>query len=104
MNLKMKKIKKIHLTGIKGVGMTPLAIIAKEAGFSISGSDLGEEFITDAALEKAGIKNISEFSSGNIDDAELIITTGAHGGFDNPEVVEAQKRDIPVWTQGQAVG
>ena len=42
----MPKIKNIHFVGIKGVGMTPLAIIAKEVGFSVSGCDLGEEFIT----------------------------------------------------------
>ena len=35
--------------------MAPLAIIAKEAGFKVSGCDIGEEFITDAPLAKAGI-------------------------------------------------
>ena len=34
----MKKIN-IHFVGIKGVGMTPLAIVAKEAGFGVTGSD-----------------------------------------------------------------
>ncbi len=45
------KYKRIHFVGIKGVGMTPLAIIAKEAGFKVSGSDIKEEFITDRLLK-----------------------------------------------------
>ena len=42
--------------------MTPLAIIAKEAGFNVSGCDLDEEFITDALLKKAGIEPLVGFS------------------------------------------
>lgn len=102
--VKMRKNKNIHFTGVKGVGMTPLAILAKEAGFDVSGSDINEEFITDAALRKANITPKIGFSSENIKDIYLLITTGAHGGFDNPEVIEAKKRNITVWTQGQAVG
>jgi len=100
----MKKIKSIHFVGIKGVGMTPLAIIAKQAGFKVSGCDIDEEFITDQALTKEEIVPLIGFSISHIDKADLIITTGAHGGFDHVEVVEAKKRGIEVWTQGQAVG
>ncbi len=104
LKLEMKKNKNIHFVGIKGVGMTPLSIIAKEAGFGVSGSDISEKFITDDALKKANIVPKIGFSPDNIHDIDLLITTGAHGGFDNPEVTEAKKRNIPVWTQGQAVG
>ena len=100
----MKKIKNVHFSGVKGVGMTPLAIIAKEAGFKVTGCDIDEEFITDIALRKAGIEIFKNFSPKHLKDVDLLITTGAHGGFDNPEVKEAKKLGIPVWTQGQAVG
>lgn len=99
-----KKIKKIHFVGIKGVGMTPLAITAKEAGFSVSGSDIEDEFITSDSLKKAGIKPLIGFSRENVDNTDLVIATGAHGGLENIEVIEAKKREISVWTQGQAVG
>lgn len=99
-----KKIKKIHFTGIKGVGMTPLAIIAKEAGFSVTGSDVSDIFITDTELEKAGISGISEFSESNIKDKDLIIATAAHGGSENIEVKKANELNIPVLNQGQALG
>ncbi len=100
----MGKIRTIHFVGIKGVGMTPLSIIAKEAGFNVSGCDIEEEFITDIALSNAGIPVYKGFSEKHIEGSDLIITTGAHGGFDNPEVKKAKEAGIPVWTQGQAVG
>ena len=100
----MKKIKSIHFVGVKGVGMTPLAIIAKQAGFKVTGCDIDEEFITDQALGREGIKPEAGFSSSHIQGVDLVITTGAHGGFDHIEVIEAKKAGIEVWTQGQAVG
>jgi len=99
----MKK-KHIHFVGIKGVGMTPLAIIAKEVGFRVTGSDIGEEFITDAALKKSGIKPLVGFSPDHITRPDLIITTGAHNGFDNIEVKTARNKGIDILTAGQAVG
>ncbi len=100
----MKTKKNIHFLGIKGVGMTPLAIIAKEAGFQVTGCDLEEKFITDESLEKAGIKPLIGFSGEHLHSLDLLITTGAHGGFENIEVVRAKELGIPVWTQGEAVG
>lgn len=99
----MKKLN-IHFVGIKGVGMTPLAVIAKEAGFTVTGSDIGDEFITDSALKKAGIHPHIGFSHMNIKTPDLVITTGAHGGFENIEVKTAKQKNIDVITQGEAVG
>lgn len=100
----MRNYKKIHFVGIKGVGMAPLAILAKEAGFNVSGCDVDEQFITDEALKKAGITVSIGFSHDHLKDIDLVITTGAHGGFSNDEVKKAQEIGIEVWTQGQAVG
>lgn len=100
----MKNIKSIHFVGIKGVGMTPLAIIAKEAGIKASGSDIADEFITDEALRKAGISPMIGFSKDHVRDVDLVITTGAHGGFNNIEVLEAKRKKVKVITQGEAVG
>lgn len=99
-----KKIKKIHFTGIKGVGMAPLAIIAKEAGFKVTGSDVSDVFITDKELKKAGIENIHEFEASNVEGVDLLIATAAHGGSENLEVVKAKELGIKVLNQGQALG
>lgn len=100
----MKEIKSIHFVGIKGVGMTPLAIIAKEAGMLVTGSDVEEEFITDETLRKTGIFPFKNFSSDHVGNVDVVVTTGAHGGFENVEVVKAKELGIPVWTHGQALG
>lgn len=100
----MKTIKSIHFVGIKGVGMTPLAVIAKEAGMIVSGSDIEDKFITDELLKKAGIKPQVGFSKTHIKAFDIVITTGAHGGFENPEVTEAKRKKIKVITQGEAAG
>lgn len=98
------KYNTIHFVGIKGVGMTPLAVIAKEAGCTVTGSDVDEAFITDVPLSAAGIIPAVGFSPDHILGADLVITTGAHGGMDNIEVIAAKEKHIPVLMQGQAVG
>lgn len=96
---------KVHFVGIKGVGQTALAIIAKEGGFKVTGSDIDEEFITDEPLKKAKISPFIGFSKDHVpSDLDLVITTGAHLGFDNIEVQEAKKKGIKVITKGEAVG
>ncbi|MDP2649286.1 MAG: UDP-N-acetylmuramate--L-alanine ligase [bacterium] len=100
----MVRIRFIHFVGIKGVGMTPLAIIAKEAGCKVTGSDIEDEFITDISLKKAGIIPFVNFLKEHVGNVDLVITTGAHGGFENIEVQYAKSKNIPVMTQGEAVG
>lgn len=100
----MEKIKSIHFVGIKGVGLTPLAVIAHEAGLIVTGSDIAEVFITDEALSKVGIVPYVGFDKEHVGDVDLIITTGAHGGLQNPEVVAAVEKGIPVWTRAEAIG
>lgn len=106
-----EKIKKIFFVGVKGVGMAPLAIIAKEAGFAVSGSDIEEEFITDVWLAKKEIavssgfdvSSIQSFFSDTSKALCLVVTTGAHKGFDNPQVVWARENKIAILSQGQAL-
>lgn len=100
----LKNIKHIHFTGIKGVGMTSLALCAKDLGIRISGSDIKEFFVTDATLKKANISWSERFTPRNLSsDIDLLITTGAHGGLRNVEVLKAKKMGIPTMTQGEAL-
>lgn len=100
----MKKPKSIHFVGVKGVGMAPLAIIAKEAGIEVTGSDIADEFITDWALQEAKITPFIGFSSEHVGRPDLVIVTGAHDGFDNVEVKEGKRKGIRVMAQGEGVG
>lgn len=106
------KYKKIYFVGIKGVGMATLATIAYQAGFKVGGSDINEEFITDSILKNHDIQIHTDFRSNDLQNFVgdtlrseiLIITTGAHGGFDNPQVQYAKYLGLEVVTHGQAVG
>lgn len=98
------KINSIHFVGIKGVGMTPLAVIAKQSGMRVTGSDVATTYITDEILKKDGIEVETDFLADHIANVDMVVTTGAHGGYDNEEVRTAREKNIPVLTQGEAVG
>jgi UDP-N-acetylmuramate--alanine ligase len=107
MTLNWKTIKRIHFVGIKGVAMAALAVWAKEAGYVVTGSDTAEQFPTDDVLAKAKIDVLSDFDPRNLGGRippGLVIYTGAHGGKDNSEVVEATALGIPTLPHGQALG
>ena len=60
------QIKKIYFIGIKGVAMTGLALIFKQRGYEVYGSDVPEVFITDKILKANKIKVFKNFSVSNI--------------------------------------
>ncbi|MBU0569453.1 hypothetical protein KKB40_01580, partial [Patescibacteria group bacterium] len=102
MRKKSKKIKHIHFTGIKGVGMTALAIYVKEMGIKVSGSDVREFFVTDETLAKKNIKWNVGFGKQNLKlRPDLLVTTGAHGGLKNHEVLMAKKLGVPITTYAE---
>ncbi len=99
----IKEYKKIHFTGIKGVGMTALALCCKDIGIKLSGSDIKETFVTDAVLSKANIDCQPGFDKKRIMDTELCIFTGAHRGEENIEVQAAKNSNIPVMPHAEAL-
>ncbi len=105
MQIDLNCIKKIHFVGIKGVAMTALAIIAKEMGLKVTGSDVEEEFPTDVQLHKQQIKHFIGFAPQHVTaGTNLVIYTGAHQGRSNIEVQSAIQKDIPVLPHGKALG
>lgn len=94
----------IHFVGIKGVGMTALALCAQDLGIKVTGSDVPEIFVTDETLKKRNIEWVVGFRRENLDaKPDLVVTTGAHGGLKNPEVLAAREMGIPVLTHAQAL-
>lgn len=104
-SINLADIKKVHLTGIKGVGMTSLACILKDLNLEITGSDTSQVFVTDEILVAKKITHISPFSETKIDTIrpDLLIYTAAHHGEENLEVKKAQELSIPVLSFAQAV-
>lgn len=105
-------VKKIYFVGIKGVGNAPLAILAKQAGIEVSGSDTGEQFITDKYLQSQNVVidngfatiQVEQFFGETNKDECMLVTTGAHGGFDNPQSKWAKENGYRVLSQGQSLG
>ncbi len=105
MSINLDKINKIHMIGIKGVGMTMLAQFLHFQGKEIAGSDTGEVFMTDKVLNNCGIKIFTEFSSSNIDKkSDLIIYSSAYNEKDNPELKAAKEGSIKTISYAEALG
>lgn len=65
-----------HFVGIKGSGMSSLALVLYEKGYTVQGSDVEEYFFTQRDLEKAGIK-IIPFNAENVSKDMLVIAGNA---------------------------
>ena len=101
----MQQYNSIFFVGIKGVAMANLALICREKGIDVSGSDLSEEFITDHELSEKDIKIVYSFDATALPhDVELVVYSAAHGGDKNPQVVEALNRGIKVVHQAIFIG
>ena len=82
MNKKTIKSKKAHLIGICGKGMSALALILRQKGWTVTGSDEGFYDPIHSMLKKNKIKVMSPYSARNIpEDASLIVTGGKFTNF-----------------------
>ena len=90
-----KKDKKLHFVGIGGCGMSGVAWVLLQQGYQVSGSDPSSNTMVQR-LKKSGVKIFPKQQASNIDDSigALVISTAIRE--DNPEVLEARKRNIPI--------
>ena len=88
------KVKHIHFVGIGGAGMSGIAEVFVNLGFQVSGSDLISNRVTQR-LSKLGIQVYSGHASGQIAGADVVVISTAVKP-DNPEVIAAKSRNIPV--------
>jgi UDP-N-acetylmuramate--alanine ligase len=88
------KIRKIHFVGIGGIGMSGIAEVLLNLGFTVSGSDVKATSVTDRLVE-LGARVFEGHSAPNVHGAQVVVTSSALAAG-NPEVVEALKLKIPV--------
>ena len=91
-----------HFIGIKGAGMSSLAVIMKQLGYDVQGSDIAKHFFTEEELIKNNIK-ITSYDEDNIKDG-LIIIKGLSITEDNIELIEAKKRNLQIIDYNEMVG
>jgi UDP-N-acetylmuramate--alanine ligase len=87
-------IRHIHFVGIGGAGMSGIAEVLLNQGYRISGSDLGESTVT-RRLVALGAEVFIGHDAAHIEGADAIVTSTAVKE-DNPEVVAAHARLVPV--------
>ncbi|MGH8705341.1 MAG: UDP-N-acetylmuramate--L-alanine ligase [Burkholderiales bacterium] len=88
------KVKHIHFVGIGGSGMSGIAEVLLNLGYEVSGSDLAANAAT-RRLERLGAKVKLAHAAGNVEGADAVVISTAVGP-DNPEVLAARERRIPV--------
>src|SRR6266550_2069765 len=85
---------RIHFIGIGGIGMSGIAEILLTMGYSVSGSDLKRSAVTDRLLGM-GARIFEGHAASNAAASDVVVTSSAVAK-NNPEVLEARERKIPV--------
>lgn len=95
--------KNFYLVGIGGIGMSGLARVLRESGKNISGSDIEESPITKKLQEEGFNLKLNQKSENIPSETEVVIYTTA-ARKDNPEILEAGKRNLKVISYPEALG
>ncbi len=99
MKIKLAKSELIHFVGIGGIGMSGLAVIMKDLGFKVQGSDI----LTNKNIERIKHKKIKIFighKKQNINKSTILVISSAIKK-NNPELLFAKKRKIPIYKRGE---
>ena len=84
----------IHFVGIGGIGMSGIAEVLHNLGYEVTGSDMKESETT-SRLRNLGVKVYIGHRAEHVDDAHVLVISSAVSP-DNPEVIEAGKKSVPV--------
>lgn len=98
----MRRIRRIHFIGIGGAGMSGIAEVLLNQGYEISGSDLRRSTVTDR-LEAKGTKLFIGHHADNVANVDVVVNSSAVHA-DNPEIVSARERRIPIVRRAEMLG
>jgi UDP-N-acetylmuramate--alanine ligase len=88
------KVKRVHFVGIGGAGMSGIAEVLLTQGYEVSGSDVALSATT-RRLSELGAKIAAGHDARNVAAADVVVVSTAVAA-DNPEVVAARERGVPV--------
>jgi len=99
MKIKLAKTEVIHFIGIGGIGMSGLSLVMKGKGFKVQGSDL---FLNKniERLKKEKIKIFIGQKKQNLQKATIVVISSAIKK-NNPEMIEARRKKLPIITRGK---
>ena len=98
----LKPGKRVHMVGIGGVSMRPLALVLQDRGICVTGSDMNSSGSTEELL-RSGISVAIGHREENIQGADCIVRTAAARN-DNPEIAAARAAGIPIFERAEAWG
>jgi UDP-N-acetylmuramate--alanine ligase len=96
------KTHRIHFVGVGGIGMSGIAELLANLGYRVSGSDMKASELTDR-LAAMGVDIHIGHRAENVGDVDVVVFTSA-ARSDNPELVEARARRIPVIARAELLG
>ena len=99
MKIELAKAEVIHFVGIGGIGMSGLSLIMKGMGFNVQGSDISNNKNIER-LKKNKIKISIKHSKKNIQKATILVISSAIKK-NNPELIEAINRQLPIYKRGE---
>ena len=99
MKIELAKTEIIHFVGIGGIGMSGLSLIMKGKGFKVQGSDLSLNKNVER-LKKEKIKVFIGQKKQNLKNATIVVISSAIKK-NNPEIIEAKKKNLPIITRGK---
>ena len=99
MKIKLAKSELIHFVGIGGIGMSGLALIMKELGFKVQGSDIAYNKNIERIKQKK-IKIFIGHKKQNVNKSTILVISSAIK-MNNPEVEYAKKNKIPIYKRGE---
>tara|TARA_B100001142_G_scaffold326127_1_gene381016 strand:- start:4389 stop:5783 length:1395 start_codon:yes stop_codon:yes gene_type:complete len=102
MKIELAKTEIIHFVGIGGIGMSGLALIMKGMGFRVQGSDIYSNKNIER-LKKEKIKIIIGHQKKNIKKATILVISSAIKK-NNPEIILAKKKLLPIYRRGDMLG
>jgi UDP-N-acetylmuramate--alanine ligase len=94
MTTRMGRIRNIHFVGIGGAGMAGIAEVLLNLGYAVSGTDLKLTTVTER-LRSLGANVAEGHAAENLRDADVVVVSSAVSP-DNPEIIAAYARRIPV--------
>ena len=87
-------VRQLHFVGIGGSGMSGIAEVLHNLGYRVTGSDLSDS-PTLQRLQNLGIRTYVGHAEGNVEGADAVVTSTAVQA-ENPEVVAARRKQIPI--------
>ncbi len=99
MKIELARTEIIHFVGIGGIGMSGLSLIMKGKGFKVQGSDIVSNKNIER-LKKEKIKIFIGQKKQNLKNATIVVISSAIKK-NNPEIIEAKRKNLPIITRGK---